>query len=101
MATVTQSFTVEDMEYVRHGDRSLMLRLFRPVGAGPFPVIVVLHPGGWAHGDLAGCQVQGESWAQEGFAVASPDFRQGAEKYPSSLIDINYEIGRASCRERV
>jgi len=77
---------------VRHGDRPLTLRLFRPAGAGPFPAVVVLHPGGWAHVDLTGCQQQGEAWAQAGLTIASLDFRQGADRYPSSLIDINYAI---------
>ena len=92
MTTVIQDFTTEDIDYVRHGDRPLTLRLFRPAGAGPFPAVVVLHPGGWAHGDLSGCQQQGEAWAQAGLTIASLDFRQGADRYPSSLIDINYAI---------
>lgn len=29
-----------------NGDRVLQLRLFRPAGDGPFPLIVILHPGG-------------------------------------------------------
>ena len=37
MATITQRFATEDLEYVRHGHRSVMLRLFRPAGAGRFP----------------------------------------------------------------
>ena len=92
MATITQDFTTEDVEYVRHDDRPLALRLFRPIGAGPFPALVVLHPGGWVHEDFTRCQGQGEAWARAGFAVASVDFRQGADRYPSSLIDINYAI---------
>ena len=92
MATVTQQFTTEDIEYLRHGDRKLMLRLFRPAGTGPFPGVIILHPGGWNHGDLTDCQAQGEAWAAAGIAVASLDFRQGADRYPSSLIDINYAV---------
>ncbi|MEE8334325.1 MAG: alpha/beta hydrolase [Alphaproteobacteria bacterium] len=92
MASVTLAYTTDDIEYVRHDDRPFMLRLFRPAGAGPFPTVIVLHPGGWAHGDLSGCQPQGEAWAQEGFAVVSLDFRQGADQYPSSLTDINTAV---------
>ena len=44
MMTVIQDFTTEDIDYVRHVDRPLTLRLFRPAGAGPFPAVVVLHP---------------------------------------------------------
>ncbi len=92
MATISGDLSVRDVEYVRHGDRAMMLRFFRPDGPGPFPLVVVLHPGGWAHGDLGQCQKQGEAWAAVGFAVASLDFRQGGDMYPSSLVDINYAI---------
>jgi acetyl esterase/lipase len=92
MATALDAITIDDIEYLRHGDRPLMLRLFRPAAAGTYPLVVVLHPGGWAHGDLTGCQKQGEAWARAGLAVASLDFRQGADRYPSSLADINYAI---------
>ena len=92
MATVTQNFTVDDIEYLRHGDRPLMLRLFRPVGEGPFPVVVDLHGGAWNNGDFTRCQDHGASWAQDGLAVAALDFRQAADLYPSSLTDINYAI---------
>lgn len=92
MGTVTGDLAVRDIEYVRHGDRGVALRLFSPAGPGPFPLVVVLHPGGWAHGDLGQCQAQGEAWAQSGLAVASLDFRQGADMYPSSLVDINYAV---------
>lgn len=92
MTVATQDYTTRDIEYARHDGQPLKLRLFRPAGAGPFPAVVVLHPGGWAHGDLTGCQRQGEAWAQAGLAVASLDFRQGADRYPSSLVDINYAV---------
>jgi len=92
MAAVIQDIVTEDIEYLRHGDRPLMMRFFKPAGAGPFPLVVVLHPGGWAHGDLTNCQKQGEAWARAGLAVASLDFRHGRDRYPSSLIDINYAV---------
>lgn len=92
MATVTQSFTTDDIEYLRIGDRPLLLRLFRPLGAGPFPLVVILHGGAWNNGDMTRCQSQGEGWAEAGLAVASLDFRHAADRYPSSLIDINYAI---------
>lgn len=43
MATETLTHTTEDIEYLRHGDRPMMMRLFRPEGKGPFPVVVDLH----------------------------------------------------------
>jgi acetyl esterase/lipase len=92
MATVTQHFTTDDIEYLRHGDRPLMMRLFRPLGEGPFPVVVDLHGGAWNDGDFTRCQDHGEGWTRQGLAVAALDFRHAADRYPTSLADINYAI---------
>ena len=92
MPTETQDVTAEDIEYLRHGDKPLTLRLFRPDGAGPFPAVVDLHGGAWCKGDLSGCQSRDEILAGAGFAVAALDFRHAGDGYPTSLIDINYAI---------
>jgi len=92
MATVTQDFTTQDIDYLVHGDKPLKLRLFKPAGAGPFPVIVMLHGGAWNNGSYAQCDGQGENWSKAGVAVASIDFRQAADGYPSSLADTNYAV---------
>lgn len=92
MLTETQNFTTEDVEYLRHGDKPLKLRLFRPPAAGPVPAVVDLHGGAWNNGDLTGCQPRDEVLAEAGFAVAALDFRQAGDGYPTSLIDINYAI---------
>ena len=46
MATNVQ-FEVEtlDVEYQQLADRALLARLYRPIGAGPFPTIVDVHGG--------------------------------------------------------
>ena len=46
------NFTSEDIEYLRHGDRKIMARVFKPEGAGPFPCFIDLHGGAWNNGDL-------------------------------------------------
>lgn len=92
MQTVTEAFTTEDIEYLRHGDRSLKLRLFRPAGAGPFPAVVDLHGGAWCKNDLTDCRARDEVLAEAGLAVAALDFRHAGDGYPSSLADINYAI---------
>jgi acetyl esterase len=40
-------FDVEDIEYLRHGDKPLLARVFRPRGEGPFPALVECHGGAW------------------------------------------------------
>lgn len=92
MLTEVQQFTTEDIEYLRHGESPLMMRLFRPDAAGPFPVVVDLHGGAWNNGDLNGCRDRDEVLAAAGLAVAALDFRHAGDAYPTSLIDINYAI---------
>ena len=42
---------VEDVEYLRHGNKPLLARLYKPRGKGPFPVIIDLHGGAWGKKD--------------------------------------------------
>ncbi|MBI2351356.1 MAG: alpha/beta hydrolase [Deltaproteobacteria bacterium] len=84
---------VKDVEYIRHGDRPLLARLFRPGGAGPFPLMVELHGGAWCRGDRLNDTVINEALAQSGVVVAALDFRMPpVAAYPASLADINYAI---------
>ena len=88
----THEFTTEDIEYLRHGDKALKLRLYKPRGAGPFPAVVDLHGGAWGKGSLEECRGRDEVLAKSGLLVAALDFRDGSHGYPSALIDINYAI---------
>ena len=88
----TYNFATEDAEYLRHGDKRLMARLFRPHGQGPFPAVVDLHGGAWTGGDLQECQARDEALARSGIMVAALNFRHAGDGYPTSLADINYGI---------
>jgi acetyl esterase/lipase len=85
-------YTTQDVEYLRHGDRKFMARLFKPQGAGPFPAVIEIHGGAWCNGDLNECQIYAEGFARAGIAVAAIDFRHASDGYPTSLADINYAI---------
>ena len=91
MSTV-HDFTTEDVEYLRHGDRALTLRLYKPRGNGPFPAVIDLHGGAWGKGTLDECQGRDEVLAKAGLLVAALEFRQGEDGYPTALVDINYAI---------
>src|SRR5688572_10147405 len=91
-APQTKNFDIEDVEYLRHGDKPLLMRLFKPRGAGPFPALVELHGGVWTENDRTRSQAHHEAFANHGIAVAALDFRQGSNGYPDSVIDINYAI---------
>jgi acetyl esterase/lipase len=92
-ATVTHQYTTEDVEYLRHGDKPLLMRLFKPDGKGPYPAVVELHGGAWCHGDRLQEKSRHEALAKGGLVVAALDFRQGREGgYPLGVADINYAI---------
>jgi acetyl esterase/lipase len=88
----TYEYTTQDVEYLRHGERRFMARLFKPQGAGPFPAVVEVHGGAWCNGDLNECRIYAEGFARAGLAVAAIDFRHAGDGYPTSLADINYAI---------
>lgn len=92
MPTKDYEFTTEEVEYLRHGNTRLMLRLFKPRGVGPFPAVVDLHGGAWCLETLKACQVRDEVLAKMGVLVAALNFRHAGDGYPSSLVDINYAI---------
>jgi acetyl esterase len=93
MTSSGHEIDIQDVEYLRHGDRPLLARLFTPRGAGPFPLIVELHGGAWCRGDRLNDTTMNEPLARSGVVVASLDFRMPPEaSYPASLVDISYAI---------
>jgi len=92
MTIQTESHTNEDIEYLRHGARTMTMRLSRPTGMGPFPVVLDLHGGAWTKGDPSDCHPCDDVLAAAGIAAAALDFRHAGDRYPSSLIDINYAV---------
>ena len=84
---------VEDVEYLRHGSTSLLARLYRPQGTGPFPIMVELHGGAWCRSDRLADKLIHETLAASGVVVAALDFRQPpVAPYPASFQDIHYGI---------
>jgi len=87
------AFTVEDIEYLLHDGKPLLLRLFRPNGAGPFPLLIDVHGGAWCGQDRTSDALFNEALANSGVVVAALDFRMPPTAgYPASLADINYAI---------
>lgn len=85
-------YTIADFNYVEHAGQAQRLRLFMPVGPGPFPLVVDVHGGAWCNGDLTDCEARDLTLVRDGFAVAAVNFRHAGEGYPTSSIDINYAI---------
>lgn len=90
---MSDDFKVEDVEYVRHGGTPYLARLYRPLGAGPFPIMVELHGGAWCRSDRLADKVIHEALAKSGVIVAALDWRQPpVAPYPASFQDIHYGI---------
>ena len=88
-----QELDIEDIEYIRHGDTPYLLRLFKPAGQGPFPLIVELHGGAWCRGDRENDGLLNEALAKSGVVVAALDWRMPpVAPYPAALADINYAV---------
>ena len=89
----TYEVEISDLEYLRHGDRSIEARLFKPVGAGPFPVMVEIHGGAWIRGNRFNGDVPNEALAKKGVIVVALDFTVPPDApYPASFADVNYGI---------
>lgn len=92
---------VEDIEYVRHGDKPLLARVYRPRGTGPFPLVIDVHGGAWCKKDRTSDAGTDEPLARSGVVVVALDFRMGLEgRYPASLADVNYAIRWCKARAK-
>lgn len=78
---------LRDLEYARAGEKALLLDLYLPENAaGPLPLIIWIHGGGWSSGSKSGgpaIRLSGR-----GFAVASIDYRLSGEAvFPAQIED--------------
>lgn len=86
-------FDVEEKEYLRHGSKGLLARIYTPKGAGPFPALVEVHGGAWCLSDRFTEKVRHEFMAAHGIVSIALDFRSGNEDpYPASVADVNYAV---------
>jgi acetyl esterase/lipase len=89
----TTKFEVEDVEYLRHGGKPLLARVYKPLGQGPFPALVECHGGAWCMSDRFTEKLRHEAMAAQGIVSIALDFRSGStDPYPASLQDINYAV---------
>ena len=89
----TYAVDVQDIEYLSHQGTSMLARVFRPRGSGPFPTLVEIHGGAWYTCDRTLDSFLNEPLAKMGNLVVAIDFRMPPRApYPASLADINYAI---------
>src|ERR1700722_1883255 len=97
----TTDFDVEDVEYLRHGDKPLLARVYKPRGQGPFPALVECHGGAWCQSDRMTEALRHKYMASHGVVSIALDFRSGNEDpYPASVQDINYAVRWAKAHAR-
>ncbi|MBP2654614.1 MAG: hypothetical protein H6Q73_2183 [Firmicutes bacterium] len=84
-----------DVAYAK-GSKSQVLDIYLPEKkAGPFPVLVVVHGGGWELGDKSDSQVITiiKSAVKRGYAVASVNYRlSGEASFPAQIYDVKAAI---------
>src|ERR1700722_19756370 len=97
----TTEFDVSDVEYLRHGSKPLLARVYKPRGEGPFPALVECHGGAWCMSDRTTEHLRHEYMASRGIVSIALDFRSGNEDpYPASVQDINYAVRWAKAHAR-
>jgi acetyl esterase/lipase len=90
---MTYEIEISDEEYLKHDEKALLARIYRPRGKGPFPALIEVHGGAWCLGDRLFDASLNEALARSGIVVAALDFRMPPDAgYPASLADINYGI---------
>ena len=84
---------IEEVEYLRHGTKGFLARVFKPRGSGPFPAVVEMHGGAWVEGNRSNNDAINAPVARGGVVVAALDFRCPPEaSYPASVADVNYGV---------
>ena len=92
--SATFEISVTDVEFRRnaHG-RMLMARVYRPVGAGPFPTVLDLHGGAWNRKDRFAEEPMDRALAASGLLVVAVDLTLAPEApYPACVQDANYAV---------
>jgi len=85
---------VFDVEFRRNqAGRQLLARVYKPIGTGPFPVVLDLHGGGWNRRDRTAEEPMDRAIAASGVLVVAIDQTRAPEApYPADVQDANYGV---------
>lgn len=91
-AVFAQPAVVRNVEYGRIGNQALQLD-FYPSAQPQAPLVIYLHGGGWASGSRAKLGLAAQELRQEGFALASVDYRLVPQAvWPSQIQDVKCAV---------
>ena len=84
---------VSDVVYKAVGDRQLHLDICRPVKAGKYPAVIMIHGGGWRSGNKSMERPMAQQLALQGYVTIPVEYRLSLEaKYPAAIHDIKAAI---------
>lgn len=85
--------THEDIVYCKVGDTELKLDLYRPDNEERLPGVVVIHGGGWKHGNKESMRGVAQQFARNGFVAATVQYRLSPKaKFPAQLEDVKSAV---------
>ena len=84
---------IEAIPFVSRESGDQLLDVYLPAGDGPFPVVMLVHGGGWRKGSRTAEASRAYWLAQRGIASVAPDYRLGdAHPYPALMHDLQQAI---------
>jgi acetyl esterase/lipase len=89
------TFPVEcrDIEFRKSPTRTLLARIYQPVGPGPFPPVLHLHGGAWNNKDRLHNPIMASALAASGLLLVSIDLTRAPEApYPANVQDAHLGI---------
>jgi pimeloyl-ACP methyl ester carboxylesterase len=85
----------ENIIYNKIGQRALLLDLYTPKGiaAKPWPVVIMVHGGGWSKGSHRYLRPLAMSLAAKGFACITVEYRLAGEaSFPAAVWDVKAAV---------
>jgi len=84
----------KDLAFANVEGKPLLLDLARPkTGAGPFPVVLCIHGGGWRMGEKSEFLGTVFSLAEQGYVTATVNYRLApAKRFPSQIQDVKTAV---------
>jgi acetyl esterase/lipase len=94
-APIVSQYTVtRDVKFTpAEWPQPLLADIYRPVGAGPFPSVLLIHGGAWKRGDRAQVESLARRIAARGYLVMNTTYRLVPEYiFPAQLQDVQQAV---------